>query len=56
MEILHGQDNAKSKSLTLTMNKFNLDNAIRFGEDNFKIVKNIKYVPFYAAFCIKEGM
>ncbi len=56
MEILHGDDKTKSKSLVLTMNKFNLDNAIRFGDMNFKMVKNVKYIPYYAAFCITEGM
>ena len=54
LEILHGDDNTKSKSLVLTMNKYGIDNAIRFGSDNFKIKKNIKYIPYYASFCITE--
>lgn len=54
LEILHGDDNAKSKSLAITMNKFNIESAIRFGSENFSIKKGVKYIPYYAAFCITE--
>lgn len=47
---------AKSKSLKLTMNKYNLKEAIRLSEDNFSLKNGIKYVPFYAVCCITEMM
>lgn len=45
---------SKSKSLTLFMNKFNINGAIRVTEDNFSIKKGIKYIPVYALFCLSE--
>lgn len=45
---------SKSKALTLVMNKFNLTEAIRFTEENFHTKKGIKYIPFYASFCLKD--
>ena len=47
---------SKAKSLTLFMNKFNIEEAIRFTEDNFSKKKNIRYIPIYAAFCLKESL
>jgi len=47
---------SKAKSLSLFMNKFNIDEAIRFTEDNFSRKKGIKYVPIYAVFCLKENL
>ena len=47
---------SKAKSLSLCMSKFNITEAIRFTEDNFGIKKGIKYVPIYAAFCLKENL
>ena len=47
---------SKAKSLSLFMSKFNITEAIRFNEDNFSIKKGIKYVPIYAAFCLKENL
>ena len=47
---------SKAKSLSLFMSKFNITEAIRFTEDNFSIKKGIKYVPTYAAFCLKENL
>ncbi len=49
-------DNAKSKSLYITMKKYNLSFAIRFTNDNFKMKNGVKYVPYYASCCINEGM
>lgn len=46
---------SKAKSLSLFMSKFNVTEAIRFTEDNFSTKKGIKYVPIYAAFCLKEN-
>lgn len=56
IEILHGEDNAKSKSMTLSMKKYNLNLGIRFGNEDFKQKNNIKYIPYYAAFCIVESL
>ena len=56
IEILHGEDNAKSKSMTLSMKKYNLNLGIRFGSEDFKMKNNIKYIPYYAAFCIVESL
>lgn len=50
------KDISKSKSLGLIMNRFNLKNAIRIGRDNFSSKKGVKYIPYYAAFCIKENL
>ena len=47
---------SKAKSLGLFMNKFNVKEAIRFTEDNFSTKKGIKYIPIYAAFCLKENL
>lgn len=47
---------SKAKSLSLFMNKFNTPEAIRFTEDNFSRKKGIKYVPVYAAFCLKDNL
>lgn len=47
---------SKAKSLSLFMGKFNVGEAIRFTEDNFSTKKGIKYVPIYAAFCLKENL
>ena len=47
---------SKAKSLSLFMSKFNINEAIRFTEDNFSIKKGVKYVPIYASFCLKENL
>ena len=47
---------SKAKSLSLFMSKFNVGEAIRFTEENFSTKKGIKYVPIYAAFCLKENL
>ena len=47
---------SKAKSLSLFMSKFNITEAIRFTEDNFSVKKGIKYVPIYAAFCLKDNL
>lgn len=56
IEIMHGEDNSKSKSMTLSMKKYNLNAGIRFYNGDFKVKNNIKYIPYYAAFCIVENM
>lgn len=56
MEIFSNGENTKSKSMALALSKYNLTYAIRFTEDNFKERKGIKYIPYYAAFCITENL
>lgn len=56
IELLKDGDNAKSKSMTLSLKKYNLKQGIRFGGDEFKIKNNIQYLPYYAAFCITEDL
>lgn len=45
---------AKSKSLSLFMNRFKVQEAIRVTEDNFTIKKGIRYIPIYALFCLEN--
>lgn len=47
---------SKSKSLSLVMNKFGLENAIRVTEDNFSVKKGVRYIPLYAMFCLKDSL
>ncbi len=47
---------AKSKSLALVMNRFQLTDAIRITEDNFSLKKGVFYVPIYALFCLKDNL
>lgn len=56
IEIMHGENNAKSKSMTLSMKKYNLPLGIKFGGEEFKEKNSIKYLPYYAAFCITEDL
>lgn len=56
IEILNGEANTKSKSLSLSMKKYNLKLGIRFTNEDFKEKNNVKYIPYYAAFCITEDM
>lgn len=56
IEIVHGENNTKSKSMTLSMKKYNLSYGIRLTDSDFKIKNNIKYIPYYAAFCIVESL
>lgn len=44
----------KAKSLSMFLSKYNIHDAIRITEDNFGHKKNIRYVPTYASFCIKD--
>lgn len=55
MEIVN-KNISKAKSLSLFMSKFNITEAIRFTEDNFSTKKGIKYIPVYAAFCLKDSL
>lgn len=54
IELIRGENNAKSKSLTLSMKKYNLPLGMKIGSDDFKEKNSIKYIPYYAAFCLTE--
>ncbi len=56
IEIVHGEGSSKSKSMTLSMKKYNLNLGLRFWNNDFKVKNNIKYIPYYAAFCITENL
>ena len=56
IEFISNEAISKSKSLSLTINKYNIPLSIRIGYDNFSHKKNIKYIPYYATFCITEVM
>ena len=46
---------SKAKSLSLFMSRFNINEAIRITEDNFGLKMNVKYIPIYASFCLKDN-
>lgn len=56
IEFISNNENTKSKSLSLAMTKYNLDFAIRMGNVNFSKKKDVKYIPYYAAFCISDNL
>ena len=46
-------DNTKSKSLKIYVEKYNPKYSIRISTKNFGFTNNIKSIPLYAAFLIK---
>ena len=44
----------KSKALPLFVEKYGVKEAIRITQDNFCVRKGIRYIPFYATFCLNE--
>ena len=44
----------KAKALAMFTSKFKVSTPIRITEDNFSKKKNVKYVPIYAIFCLKD--
>lgn len=44
----------KAKALSMFMSKFKVSDPIRLTEDNFSKKKNVKYIPVYASFCLKD--
>lgn len=56
IELIHGSVSNKSKSLFLSMKKYDLPLAIRLGGDEFKVNNKVKYAPYYATFCITEDI
>lgn len=44
----------KAKSLSLFLTKYEINDAIRITEDNFNKKKDVRYIPVYATFCLKN--
>ncbi len=44
----------KSKALSVYINKFKPNEAIRITQDNFCVKKGVRYIPLYASFCLGE--
>lgn len=44
----------KAKSLSMFMSKYKVSNPIRITEDDFSKKKNVRYIPIYATFCLKD--
>ena len=44
----------KAKALSVFTSKFKVGPPIRLTEDNFSKKKNVRYVPVYASFCLKD--
>ena len=49
------RSNSKAKSLAVLMKKFTIIQAYRITENNFSTKKEIRYIPVYAAFCLKDN-
>ena len=45
---------SKAKALSMFITKYKIDNSIRLTEDNFSKNKNVRYIPVYATFCLKD--
>ena len=56
IEIYNKDMGSKSKSLGMTMAKYNLKFAIRLSNQNFSLKNKVKYIPYYAVFCIGDDM
>ena len=44
----------KAKALSMFVTKYKIEKSIRLTEDNFIKKKNVRYIPIYAAFCLKD--
>lgn len=49
---VHVDENTRSKSISVLKQKCDFDYAIKISAKNFEYSNGIKYVPYYAAFCI----
>lgn len=45
-------DNARSKSVSIYRNEFHIPYSIKISSRNFEFVNQIKYIPYYAIFCL----
>ena len=44
----------KAKALSMFTSKFKVSNPVRITEENFAKKKNVKYIPVYAIFCLRD--
>ena len=44
----------KAKALSMFTSKFKVASPIRLTEDNFNKKRNVRYIPIYATFCLKD--
>lgn len=44
----------KAKALSMFISKFKVAEPIKLTEDNFSKKKNVRYIPIYATFCLKN--
>jgi len=45
-------DNTRSKNLNILQQKFSFTRAVKISSKNFEMSKQIKYIPYYAVFCL----
>ena len=45
---------SKAKALSMFIAKYKIENSIRLTEENFSKKKNVRYIPVYASFCLKD--
>lgn len=49
---IHASDNTRSKSISILKQKCEFDYAIKVSSKNFEFSNQVKYVPYYAVFCL----
>lgn len=49
---IHTSENTRSKCINVFKNKYPFPYAVKISPRNFKFEKQIKYVPYYAIFCL----
>ena len=49
---IHCSDNTRSKSISVFRQKCDIPYAVKISSRNFDYFNQIKYIPYYAAFCI----
>jgi predicted AAA+ superfamily ATPase len=49
---IHSDDNTRSKSISIIKQRYDFPYAVKISSKNFEFTDQIKYVPFYAVFCL----
>ncbi|HKL80860.1 MAG TPA: AAA family ATPase [Mobilitalea sp.] len=49
---IHNTDNTRSKSISILKQKYEFPYAVKISSKNFDFSNQIKYVPYYAVFCL----
>jgi predicted AAA+ superfamily ATPase len=49
---IHSSDNTRSKSINVFKQKCDFHYAVKISSKNFEFSNQIKYVPYYAVFCL----